>query len=68
MKKNFEMNFRVVFFSVAFQDKKEHWSLFFSDQNETTMRVIGLAMHQVRRKMTKEKLRRNENSFLVDYR
>lgn len=31
----------------AFSDKKETWSLFFSDQNETTMRVIGLAMHQV---------------------
>ena len=35
------------FFLIAFQDKKQTWSLFFSDQNETTMRVIGLAMHQV---------------------
>jgi hypothetical protein len=32
----------------AFQDKKQTWNLFFSDQNETTMRVIGLAMHQVK--------------------
>lgn len=32
---------------LGFCEKKESWSLFFSDQNETTMRVIGLAMHQV---------------------
>jgi hypothetical protein len=35
------------FFLIAFKDKKQTWSLFFSDQNDTTMRVIGLAMHQV---------------------
>ena len=34
-------------FNSVFQDKKDTWTLFFSDQNETTMRVIGLAMHQV---------------------
>jgi hypothetical protein len=37
-----------VFLCVAFCDKKETWHLFFADQNETIMRVIGLAMHQVR--------------------
>jgi hypothetical protein len=36
-----------MFFLIAFRDKKQTWSLFFSDQNESTMRVIGLAMHQV---------------------
>ena len=37
-----------LFFSIiVFQDKKQTWSLFFSDQNEVTMRIIGLAMHQV---------------------
>jgi hypothetical protein len=34
-------------FSIAFKDKKQTWKLFFSDQNEVTMRIIGLAMHQV---------------------
>lgn len=36
-----------MFFLIAFRDKKQTWSLFFSDQNEITMRIIGLAMHQV---------------------
>ncbi len=47
------------FFSIAFQDKKQTWSLFFSDQNEVTMRIIGLAMHQVlniKRKIYNEKM------------
>ena len=40
---------RILF--IAFQDKKQTWTLFFSDQNEVTMRIIGLAMHQVLNKL-----------------
>ncbi|CAF0720701.1 unnamed protein product [Rotaria sordida] len=45
-KQSFTINYHEVLEDSAFQDKKQTWSLFFSDQNETTMRVIGLAMHQ----------------------
>ncbi|CAF4005609.1 unnamed protein product [Rotaria sp. Silwood2] len=45
-KQSFTINYYEVLEDSAFQDKKQTWSLFFSDQNETTMRVIGLAMHQ----------------------
>ncbi|CAF3959185.1 unnamed protein product [Rotaria magnacalcarata] len=45
-KQSFSINYHEVLEDSAFQDKKPTWSLFFSDQNETTMRVIGLAMHQ----------------------
>ncbi len=46
--KNNEIEYDYLFcFDTAFRDKKQTWSLFFSDQNEITMRIIGLAMHQV---------------------
>ncbi|CAF3822831.1 unnamed protein product [Adineta steineri] len=45
-KQSFTINYEKILDDKAFQDKKESWSLFFSDQNDTTMRVIGLAMHQ----------------------
>ncbi|UJR35560.1 hypothetical protein I4U23_028313 [Adineta vaga] len=45
-KQSFTINYHEILEDSAFKDKRQTWTLFFSDQNETTMRVIGLAMHQ----------------------
>ncbi|CAF0759296.1 unnamed protein product [Rotaria sp. Silwood1] len=61
-KQSFTINYHEVLEDSAFQDKKQTWSLFFSDQNETTMRVIGLAMHQciIDEQEEKDRLAANE--------
>lgn len=45
-KQSFTINYKEVIEDEAFKDKRDTWVLFFSDQNEITMRIIGLAMHQ----------------------
>ncbi|CAF0865720.1 unnamed protein product [Adineta ricciae] len=45
-KQSFTISYSEILNDQMFLEKQQTWSLFFSDQNETTMRLIGLAMHQ----------------------